>query len=228
MKIQTKWFGEIDTTEDKIITFEKGIIGFEDFKKFTIVVDAEKESENTIMWLQSAEEPSLALPIIKPEIVKEDYDPIVEDELIKSLGEDIENAYLAVYVTITVPSDLTKMTCNLKAPIIVNMDTMKGTQLIAGNEDYQVRFTIYLMQKNRRMVSRMLALSRKKDEAVIINDDIEITIIEIKGDQVKIGISAPKSVPIYRKEVYMQIQNANKEAAQSVDIKNIKELFTKK
>ena len=45
MKIQTKWFGEIDTTEDKIITFEKGIIGFEDFKKFTIVVDAEKESE---------------------------------------------------------------------------------------------------------------------------------------------------------------------------------------
>ena len=74
----------------------------------------------------------------------------------------------------------------------------------------------------------MLVLSRKKDEAVIINDDIEITIIEIKGDQVKIGISAPKSVPIYRKEVYMQIQNANKEAAQSVDIKNIKELFTKK
>lgn len=73
----------------------------------------------------------------------------------------------------------------------------------------------------------MLALSRKKNEAVIINDDIEITIIEIKGDQVKIGISAPKSVPIYRKEVYMQIQNANKEAAQSVDIKNIKELFTK-
>ena len=47
----------------------------------------------------------------------------------------------------------------------------------------------------------MLALSRKKDEAVIINNDIEITIIEIKGDHVKLGITAPKSVPIYRKEV---------------------------
>ena len=47
----------------------------------------------------------------------------------------------------------------------------------------------------------MLALSRKKDEAIVINDDIEIKVIEIKGDQVKIGISAPKSVPIYRKEV---------------------------
>ena len=57
----------------------------------------------------------------------------------------------------------------------------------------------------------MLALSRKKDEAIIINDDIEIKILDIKGDQIKLGISAPKSVPIYRKEVYLQIQNANRD-----------------
>lgn len=71
----------------------------------------------------------------------------------------------------------------------------------------------------------MLALSRKKDEAIIINDDIEIKIIEVKGDQVKIGISAPKSVPIYRKEVYVQIQEANKEAANSVDAEALESLF---
>ena len=73
----------------------------------------------------------------------------------------------------------------------------------------------------------MLALSRKKDEAIVINDDIEITVIEIKGDQVKLGISAPKLVPVYRKEVYLQIQQANKEAAGSVDIKDIQSLFSK-
>ncbi|MDD3239115.1 MAG: carbon storage regulator CsrA [Lachnospira sp.] len=73
----------------------------------------------------------------------------------------------------------------------------------------------------------MLALSRKKDEAIIINDDIEITVIEIKGDQVKLGISAPKSVPIYRKEVYVQIQNANKESAASVDAAALNKLFKK-
>ena len=56
----------------------------------------------------------------------------------------------------------------------------------------------------------MLALSRKKNEAIVINNDIEITVLEVKGDQVKIGISAPKEVPIYRKEVYLQIQEANK------------------
>ncbi len=72
----------------------------------------------------------------------------------------------------------------------------------------------------------MLALSRKKDEAIIINNDIEITVIEIKGDQVKLGISAPKTVPIYRKEVYVQIQEANKEAANSMaDVKALENLL---
>ena len=58
----------------------------------------------------------------------------------------------------------------------------------------------------------MLALSRKANESIMINNDIEVTILEIKGDQVKVGISAPKSVPVYRKELYLQIQEANKEA----------------
>ena len=73
----------------------------------------------------------------------------------------------------------------------------------------------------------MLALSRKKDEEIIIYDDIEVTVIEIKGDQVKLGISAPKAVPIYRKEVYMQILDSNKEAAESVDAKSLAQLFKK-
>lgn len=59
----------------------------------------------------------------------------------------------------------------------------------------------------------MLALSRKKNEALIINNNIEITVLEIKGEQVKLGISAPKEVPVYRKEVYVEIQKANEEAA---------------
>ena len=58
----------------------------------------------------------------------------------------------------------------------------------------------------------MLALSRKKNDALIINNNIEITVLEIKGEQVKLGITAPKEVPVYRKEVYIQIQEANKEA----------------
>ena len=71
----------------------------------------------------------------------------------------------------------------------------------------------------------MLALSRKKNEAIIINNDIEITVLEVKGDQVKIGISAPKEVPIYRKEVYIQIQEANKDSVDADGMEALKNLF---
>ncbi|MDE7366003.1 MAG: carbon storage regulator CsrA [Lachnospiraceae bacterium] len=63
----------------------------------------------------------------------------------------------------------------------------------------------------------MLALSRKQGEALVLGNDIEVTILEIKGDQVKIGISAPKSVPVYRKELYIQIKDANQEAIEQAN-----------
>lgn len=72
----------------------------------------------------------------------------------------------------------------------------------------------------------MLALSRKKGEALVINNNVEITILEIKGEQVKIGITAPKEVPIYRKEVYVQIQQANEEAMNAeAAMEGLKNLF---
>lgn len=71
----------------------------------------------------------------------------------------------------------------------------------------------------------MLALSRKKGESIILNNDIELTILEVKGDQVKIGVNAPKSVPVYRKEVYLQIQQENREAAVEYARQSLKELL---
>lgn len=73
----------------------------------------------------------------------------------------------------------------------------------------------------------MLALSRKANESIIIGNDVEVTILEIKGDQVKIGITAPKSVPVYREEVYAQIKEANKEAASDTAQESLKNLFKK-
>lgn len=72
----------------------------------------------------------------------------------------------------------------------------------------------------------MLALTRKINESIMIGNEIELSILEIKGDQVKVGISAPKSVPIYRKEIYIQIQEANKAAAESpASLEDLKKLF---
>lgn len=71
----------------------------------------------------------------------------------------------------------------------------------------------------------MLALARKVNESIIINDNIEVTLLEIKGDQVKIGINAPKSVPVYRKELYLQIQAENEAAVNAANPAALSELF---
>ena len=159
MKVETKWFGTIEVGEEQILTFEKGIIGFEDWKKYTLIYDAEKGvEESSIFWLQAIDEPTLALPIMDPTLVYEGYDPIVEDEIINTLGDNIADATLLVVCTVTVPEKLENMTVNLKAPVIINMDTNRGVQLIADNDDYQVRYPIYDILNAGKVVLTKAAL----------------------------------------------------------------------
>ena len=73
----------------------------------------------------------------------------------------------------------------------------------------------------------MLSLARKVNESIMIGNDIEITVLEIKGDLIKLGVKAPKSVPIYRKELYVQIQEENKQAGSAVDVEALRGLFQK-
>lgn len=147
MKYKTKYLGEIEIEEDKILTFEQGILGFENYKRYSILYQSEEE--NQIAWLQCLDQESLALPVIQPNLVMSNYNPIVEDGIIESLGQ-INNKSIAIFVTLTVPSDITKMTTNLKAPLIVNVTTRKGCQVIVENPDYKIKFPIYelLVMKN--------------------------------------------------------------------------------
>ncbi len=142
MRIETKYFGEVEIEEEKIITFEQGILGFNDLKKYTILYDIESGDDSLISWLQSMEEPGLALPVLNPNSIKQDYNPVIEDELLTPLGE-IREESLVVFVTVTIPSDITKMSVNLKAPIIINAATRKGMQIIAENQGYEIKYPIY-------------------------------------------------------------------------------------
>jgi len=71
----------------------------------------------------------------------------------------------------------------------------------------------------------MLALTRKRGESIIIGDDIEVVILSIQGEQVKLGINAPKTISVHRREVYEQIQEANKESTEIAGIEAMKKLF---
>ena len=114
MKAATRLFGEIEIDESKIITFEDGIIGFPDMKKFTLIFDEEKEGRPSISWLQSMDEPEIAFPVMDPLFVCETYNPSVEEELLKNLGT-IKEDNLYVLVTVTVPQNIKELAVNLKS-----------------------------------------------------------------------------------------------------------------
>lgn len=141
MQIKTKVFGEIIIDDDKIIHFPNGIIGFPDLTEFTLIHDEEKGTDS-IHWLQSIQEPAFAMPVMDPLIVCPDYNPEADDELFNVLGE-IKPDELLVLVTVTVPSDLTKMTVNLKGPIIINVSEKRALQIIVEGDEYKVKFPIY-------------------------------------------------------------------------------------
>ena len=102
MLAKTKYFGTIDLDESRIITFERGIMGFEGYKKWALLYDIEAEGDNNISWLQSLEEANLALPVVSPFCLVEEYAPIVEDEQLESLGEFADED-LMVLLALTVP-----------------------------------------------------------------------------------------------------------------------------
>lgn len=145
MKITTKLFREIEVDEDKLIKFPQGIIGFPELTDFLLIHDS--ESEGGIRWMQSIQEPAFAMPVIDPLIVMPDYNPCIEDDLLKPLG-DMKEENTLVLVTITVPHEIENMTVNLKAPIVINGENRIANQIITEDEKYPVKFPIYQILKD--------------------------------------------------------------------------------
>ncbi len=148
MIITTKLFGEIEVAENKIIFFSSGIVGFPELERFLLIHDAENE-KSSISWLQSLDEPAFAMPVIDPLLLIEDYNPMVEHEMLEPLG-DMKPEDMLVLATITVPSDLTKMTANFKAPIIINAGSNRACQLIIEDDRYEIKHPIYHLLKDKK------------------------------------------------------------------------------
>lgn len=149
MRVNTRIFGEIDIEEEKIITFEKGIIGFPDMKRFTLLHDEESGANAGIRYLQSLDEPEFAMPVMDPLVIVPDYNPEVEDELLRPLGDFTPDS-LFVLVTVTVPREIEKMSINLQAPIVINGDERKAVQVIVEGSEYKIKFPIYDILQGRK------------------------------------------------------------------------------
>ena len=138
MKVYTTNFGEIEVNEETIIEFPSGILGFPDLKQYALL---EVDEGSPLKWLQSLEEPAISFVVTDPNIFKPDY----SIEAWKKDLEDIEveNAIdVIVLVLVTVPTEPTKMTANLKGPVLINTENRKAKQLIVDNPDYDIKFRL--------------------------------------------------------------------------------------
>ncbi len=139
MKVNTTRFGELQVNNEDIINFSEGLLGFESLSKFFVV---DPGDSTLILWLQSVENPSIAFPIIEPKIFKPDY-------IAKLLPGDMNSVELEnladakIYSILTIPSDITNMSANLKAPVVINNDKKIAKQIVLQDNKLSVKYEMY-------------------------------------------------------------------------------------
>ena len=139
MLIETWRFGRTEIAEDSIIAFSEGILGFEELKRFAIILS---DACEPIQWLQSMDDPRVSLPIINPFLVAPDYELDVDDSELYSIGKPTVEDILVVNVMV-LPEDITKTTVNLSAPILINVKTRQGRQIVMDTVENGIRYPAF-------------------------------------------------------------------------------------
>ncbi len=140
MKINTSRFGALDVQDADVIQFTDGLLGFENLKRFFIVDPAD---DTLILWLQSMDTPEVAFPVLEPKIFKQDYKVRLSANELRALRIESIKKDILVYCILTIPNDITQMTANLKAPIVIHSKTQLARQVVLQENEYSVKNLIY-------------------------------------------------------------------------------------
>ena len=139
-KMTTRHFGEIEYDPSRIITFLDAIPGFPNSTRYLLM--SENEDEDMFFWLQSVDEGDVAFTLMDVYKVLPDYDPQVEEVEMASLGE-LSDTPLLIYNIVVIPDYVRQMRVNLRAPVVLNLHTGLGKQVVCANDDYSIRFMIF-------------------------------------------------------------------------------------
>jgi len=141
MIVHTSRFGNLEVSDTDLIDFPEGILGFSKIRQYFLV---ERPGDSLFYWLQAVKKPTIAFPLLNPFLIEPDYQiELTENDVAMLDAESVEE--LKLYSIVTIPSDPTKMTSNLKAPIALNPVKRKAKQLILHSFDYPIRRGIYDM-----------------------------------------------------------------------------------
>ena len=138
MNIKTAYMGEVEILEDEVLTFEHGLPGFEDEKKFVIL---EIGGNKNFKVLQSIMTEKLAFIVTNPYNLLDNYSFDLEESIVYSL-QITDEQEVAVLAIVSLKESLASSTVNLKAPIIININKNIAKQVILNNEDYPIRYVI--------------------------------------------------------------------------------------
>lgn len=175
MKITTTRFGELEVDKKDILKFEEGLLGFEQYKQFCIV---DPGDQTLILWLQAVDSPETAFPIIEPKIFEPNYSiKLLPSELNSINLESISDA--GVYAILTIPNEVTQMSANIKAPIVINNKTKTARQIVLQDSKLEVRKQIY-MDLKRYIVN----YSSDDSKRTSITADLPSTDEQLTGEQV--------------------------------------------
>ncbi len=140
VELETTRFGKINYGKNDIILMAKGLLGFEDFKRFILVSPHEQEP---FRWLQSIDDASLAFLVIEPLVIKPDYKVEISAKDL-TLLESKDEKNLDLYLLVSIPrGQVEALTANLQAPIIINKLRMCAAQLVISENNYVTRYPIF-------------------------------------------------------------------------------------
>jgi flagellar assembly factor FliW len=141
MKVNTSRFGVVEVADTDVMEFSDGLLGFEHLQRFFIV---DPSDETLILWLQSADQPDIAFPILEPKLFKGDYKVRLSANELRTLRIDSTNKKdTLVYCILTIPAEVSAMTANLKAPIVINSSSRQARQVVLQENEYSVKFSMY-------------------------------------------------------------------------------------
>lgn len=139
MQIITKYFGEIEIDDDKIVTFPEGLLGLEDYKKFAIF---DMPENSKFICLQCIDEPVIAFLVVNPWDYFPDYDIQVSDEELATIGI-AELEQLIVFSIITIGDNIENATANLLAPVVVNVKNKEAIQIVLNERKFTTKHSLF-------------------------------------------------------------------------------------
>lgn len=139
MIVKTGRFGQIEVSSEEIISIPSGVLGFPEDQNFCLV---DSGDDTLILWLQSLSNPHLAFPVLEPKIFKPDYIVRLSAAELRELKlNSIKSA--SVFTILTIPSNLSEMTANLKAPLVINVVEKTAKQVVLQENDQPIKYPMF-------------------------------------------------------------------------------------